>query len=285
MKSKKLGRSELLNWVNKTVEADYIRIEDLSDGVGFCQIIDAFFKNVSREMNSLKLNAINEIELKQKNLCLLNSLLGKAGCIKQIDPNKLSKGLFSLNLEFLQYLFDFIYKTFGAVIPKKRYRGLKRRIEIIKNQFGVKVFKNITKYLPSHLITNEVILQIEKDRFFNDEGSDSDYTESDDIDYEEDSNLQEKLDKYNLFFKLLEEDLIGYVNANKKLSDEIHEIEEEKNIIWGNYIIYVISVRPKAKIQKIQKQKIFVLILLIELQVFQMILNKNIIIFIITIII
>ena len=233
MKSKKLGRSELLNWVNKTVEADYIRIEDLSDGVGFCQIIDAFFKNVSREMNSLKLNAINEIELKQKNLCLLNSLLGKAGCIKQIDPNKLSKGFFSLNLEFLQYLFDFIYKTFGAVIPKKRYRGLKRRIEIIKNQFGVKVFKNITKYLPSHLITNEVILQIEKDRFFNDEGSDSDYTESDDIDYEEDSNLQEKLDKYNLFFKLLEEDLIGYVNANKKLSDEIHEIEEEKEYYLG----------------------------------------------------
>ena len=86
--------------------------------------IDAFFKNVSREMNSLKLNAINEIELKQKNLCLLNSLLGKAGCIKQIDPNKLSKGVFALNLEFLQYLFDFIYKTFGAVIPKKRYRGL-----------------------------------------------------------------------------------------------------------------------------------------------------------------
>ena len=108
MKSKKLGRSELLNWVNKTVESDYVRIEDLSDGVGFCQIMDAFFKNVSREMNNLKLNAINEIELKQKNLCLLNSLLGKAECIKQIDPNKLPKGLFSINLEFLQYLFDFI---------------------------------------------------------------------------------------------------------------------------------------------------------------------------------
>ena len=52
-------------------------------------------------MNSLKLNAINEIELKQKNLCLLNTLLGKAGCIKHIDPKKLSKGLFSTNLEFL----------------------------------------------------------------------------------------------------------------------------------------------------------------------------------------
>ena len=234
MKSKKLGRSELLNWVNKTVESDYVRIEDLSDGVGFCQIIDAFFKNVNREMNTLKLNAINEIELKQKNLSLLNSLLGKAGCIKQIDPNKLAKGLFSINLEFLQYLFDFIYKTFGSVIPKKKYRGLKRRIEIIKNQSGNKVFKNITRYLPSHLITNEVILQIEKDKFFNDEGSDSDFTESDDMgNYEEDNELKEKLEKYNLFFKLLEEDLIGYVDLNKKLSDEIHEIEEEKEYYLG----------------------------------------------------
>lgn len=234
MKSKKLGRSELLNWVNKTVESDYVRIEDLSDGVGFCQIIDAFFKNVNREMNTLKLNAINEIELKQKNLSLLNSLLGKAGCIKQIDPNKLAKGLFSINLEFLQYLFDFIYKTFGSVIPKKKYRGLKRRIEIIKNQSGNKVFKNITRYLPSHLITNEVILQIEKDKFFNDEGSDSDMTESDDMgNYEVDNELKENLEKYNLFFKLLEEDLIGYVDLNKKLSDEIHEIEEEKEYYLG----------------------------------------------------
>lgn len=36
------------------------------------------------------------------------------------------------------------------------------------------------------------------------------------------------LDKYNLFFKFLEEDLNGHVNLNKKLSEEIHEIEEEK---------------------------------------------------------
>ena len=110
----------------------------------------------------------------------------------------------------MQYLFDFIYKTFGEVIPKKRYRGLKRRIEIIKNQSGNKVFKNITRYLPSHLITNEVILQIEKDKFFNDERSDSELSENDDMEnYEEDSDLKGKLDKYYLFIKLLEEDLIG----------------------------------------------------------------------------
>ena len=237
MKSKKLGRSELLNWINKTIEADYIRIEDLSDGVGFCQVMDAFFKNVSKDMNNLKLNAINEAELKHKNLCLLNSLLGKAGCIKQIDPNKLSKGLFSINLEFLQYLFDFIYKTFGAVIPKKKYRGLKRRIEIIKNQSGNKVFKNITRYLPSHLITNEVILQIEKDKFFNDDNSSSEYSDNEDgQNFEEDNELKVKLEKYNLLFKLLEEDLVECANNNKKLNDEINEIEEEKEYYLGKLL-------------------------------------------------
>ena len=258
MKSKKLGRSELLTWVNKTVESDYIKIEDLSDGVGFCQIIDAFFKNISKEMNSLKLNAINEIELKQKNLCLLNTLLGKAGCIKHIDPNKLSKGLFSTNLEFLQFLFDFIYKTFGSSLPKKKYRGLKRRIEIIKNQSGNKVFKNITKYLPSHLITNEVILQIEKDKFFNDDGSDSELSDNDEmVNYEEDSELQGKLDKYKLFFKLLEEDLIGYVNENKKLSDEIHEIEEEKEYYLGKLKnIYTFCENESKNTQNIKTKNI-----------------------------
>jgi RP/EB family microtubule-associated protein len=234
MKSKKLGRSELLTWVNKTVESDYIKIEDLSDGVGFCQIIDAFFKNISKEMNSLKLNAINEIELKQKNLYLLNTLLGKAGCIKHIDPNKLSKGLFSTNLEFLQFLFDFIYKTFGSSLPKKKYKGLKRRIEILKSQNGNKIFKNITKYLPSHLITNEVMLKIEKDKFFNESESDSDYTNEDELQiYEENNGLKNKLDKYKLFFKLLEDDLIGYVDENKKLNEEMHDIEEEKDYFLG----------------------------------------------------
>ena len=39
-----------------------------------------------------------------------------------------------------------------------------------------KIFKNITRYSPSHLITNEVMIKIEKDKFFNESNSDSDYT-------------------------------------------------------------------------------------------------------------
>ena len=157
--------------------------------------------------------------------------MGKAGCIKHIDPNKLSKGLFSTNLEFLQFLFDFIYKTFGGSIPKKKYRGLKRRIEILKSQQGTKIFKNITRYLPSHLITNE----------------------EDMADYEENPELQAKLDKYKLFFKLLEDDLIGYLDENKKLNEEMHDIEEEKDYFLGklqNINIFCEDEKNKSQNQK-----------------------------------
>ena len=167
MKSKKLGRSELLSWLNKTVESEYLKVEDLSDGVGFCQIIEAFYKGCSHELNTLKLNSINDNEQKQKNLSTFNVILGKAGCPRQIDPIKMSKGVFSLNLEFLQYLWDFLYKSFGSVVPKKKYNGLKRRLEILKIQ-GNKNLKNINKLLPPHLITNKLAFQINKNKDFMD---------------------------------------------------------------------------------------------------------------------
>ena len=243
MKSKKLGRSELLSWLNKTVESEYLKVEDLSDGVGFCQIIEAFYKGCTHELNTLKLNSINDNEQKQKNLSTFNVILGKAGCPRQIDPIKMSKGVFSLNLEFLQYLWDFLYKSFGSVAPKKKYNGLKRRIEILKIQ-GNKNLKNINKLLPPHLITNKLAFQINKNKDFTDLLNDNDeQSNENNKDNSEDENnindinsnnnnndeLEQKLDKYNLFFKLLQEDLAKYINKNKFISNEISEAEEEKD--------------------------------------------------------
>ena len=243
MKSKKLGRSELLSWLNKTVESEYLKVEDLSDGVGFCQIIEAFYKGCSHELNTLKLNSINDNEQKQKNLSTFNVILGKAGCPRQIDPIKMSKGVFSLNLEFLQYLWDFLYKSFGSVVPKKKYNGLKRRLEILKIQ-GNKNLKNINKLLPPHLITNKLAFQINKNKDFMDLLNDNnDQTDENNKDNDDDENnineinsnsnsndeLDQKLDKYNLFFKLLQEDLAKFINRNKFISNEISDAEEEKD--------------------------------------------------------
>ena len=53
MRAKKLGRHKLLSWVNSLIQCDYSKIENLSDGVGFCQIIDAYFTNIC-ELNKIK---------------------------------------------------------------------------------------------------------------------------------------------------------------------------------------------------------------------------------------
>lgn len=53
MRAKKLGRHELLAWINNITQSDYPKIENLSDGVAFCQVFDAFYPNVVN-MNLLK---------------------------------------------------------------------------------------------------------------------------------------------------------------------------------------------------------------------------------------
>ena len=271
MKSKKLGRSELLSWLNKTVESEYLKVEDLSDGVGFCQIIEAFYKGCSHELNTLKLNSINDNEQKQKNLSTFNVILGKAGCPRQIDPIKMSKGVFSLNLEFLQYLWDFLYKSFGSVVPKKKYNGLKRRLEILKIQ-GNKNLKNINKLLPPHLITNKLAFQINKNKDFMDLLNDNnDQTDENNKDSDDDENnineinsnsnindeLDQKLDKYNLFFKLLQEDLAKFINRNKFISNEISDAEEEKDYYLEKLqTIFDLCKEEKEKAKTDNKKKI-----------------------------
>ena len=269
MKSKKLGRSELLSWLNKTVESEYLKVEDLSDGVGFCQIIEAFYKGCSHEINTLKLNSINDNEQKQKNLSTFNVLLGKAGCPRQIDPIKMSKGVFSLNLEFLQYLWDFLYKSFGSVVPKKKYNGLKRRLEVLKIQ-GNKNLKNLNKLLPPHLITNKLSFQINKNKDFNEilneydeqeenvkENNDEDNNNINEGNSNTNDELDQKLDKYNLFFKLLQEDLAKFINKNKLISNEISDAEEEKDYYLEKLqIIFDICKEEEKKAKTENKKKI-----------------------------
>jgi RP/EB family microtubule-associated protein len=56
MRAKNLGRHELLSWVNTTVQSDYSKIENLSDGIAYCQIIEAYYAN---SIDVLKLKCKN----------------------------------------------------------------------------------------------------------------------------------------------------------------------------------------------------------------------------------
>ena len=53
MKAKTLGRLELLAWINLITISEYQKIENLSDGVAFCQTIDIFYPK-ALDLNKVK---------------------------------------------------------------------------------------------------------------------------------------------------------------------------------------------------------------------------------------
>jgi len=73
----------------------------------------------------------------EENFCQLNLALGKVKSHRQLDPAKLSKATFTINFEFLQFLFDLIAKNFGDPFIKG-YKGYQKRIDVIKTQSGGK---------------------------------------------------------------------------------------------------------------------------------------------------
>jgi len=263
MRAKKLGRHEMLNWVNTITQSDYPKIENLSDGVAYCQLLDAFYPNLV-SLNSLRLNSKNPEDW-EKNLGLVNELLLKAKSKKQIDPTKLSKSKFTQNFEFLQFLYDYFAKNFGE--PLTRYQALEKRLEILKSQFGSKM-TDVKKFLPTHLIPNELILKMDRQKFFGNSNENvnmnmlkSNYNTTsgknlnrinlNEIEIKEgegyntnygsnfysgserntpslSSNVKVMADKYKDFFVILKDDLKKMMESNANLSTEIKEIEEER---------------------------------------------------------
>ena len=228
----KVGRSQLLEWINDTIECDYPKIESLSDGIGFCQILDAYYDNLTNEMTKLKFNSKDKEDW-QRNFCVLNSILQKLKSYKQIDPSKMSMGNFSQNFQFLQYLYEFISQNFKQ-LPKK-YQGQKRRIEILKMQHGKKVLNNLKKYLPTHLLTNDTLLKLDKNEYFNTNdyednlNTDGNILESQNsFDENLSDEVKQTLEKYSIVLKLLEEDLNKMIKSNKKINSDIPDIQDER---------------------------------------------------------
>lgn len=104
-KRAKIGRREVLDWLNELIETDYPKIELLADGVAYAQVIDAIHP---KSIPLFKLNCIPYIvhprspEDKCKNLKLVDEVLMKIKVRKTINPEKLCKGIFTDHMEFVQ---------------------------------------------------------------------------------------------------------------------------------------------------------------------------------------
>ena len=75
MKAKSLGRLELLGWLNEITETDYPKIELCSDGIAYCQVIDALHPG-SIALHRLNFNARNKDDY-ARNIKVLEDALNK----------------------------------------------------------------------------------------------------------------------------------------------------------------------------------------------------------------
>ncbi|GCC36861.1 hypothetical protein chiPu_0015361 [Chiloscyllium punctatum] len=99
--SDNLSRHDMLSWVNNSLKLNYTKIEQLCSGVAYCQFMDMLFPG-SITLKKVKFLARLEHEYIQ-NFKLLQAAFKKMQVDKVIAVDKLMKGKFQDNFEFLQW--------------------------------------------------------------------------------------------------------------------------------------------------------------------------------------
>lgn len=100
-----LSRHEIVSWVNESLEANYTKVEELCTGAVYCQFMDLLFPGsiiLKRIKMSSKLEHESIANFKALQICFK-----KAGVDKIIPVERLVKGRFQDNFEFVQWFKKF----------------------------------------------------------------------------------------------------------------------------------------------------------------------------------
>ncbi|XP_031349470.1 microtubule-associated protein RP/EB family member 1 isoform X3 [Photinus pyralis] len=116
-----LSRHDMLAWVNDCLQSSFGKIEELCTGAAYCQFMDMLFPN-SVPLKKVKFKTNLEHEYIQ-NFKVLQAAFKKMGVDKVIPVDKLIKGRFQDNFEFLQWF----KKFFDANYDGREYDGLEAR--------------------------------------------------------------------------------------------------------------------------------------------------------------
>nr|CAD7198830.1 unnamed protein product [Timema douglasi] len=116
-----LSRHDMLAWVNDCLSSNFTKIEELCTGAAYCQFMDMLFPG-SVVLKKVKFKTNLEHEYIQ-NFKILQSGFKKMGVDKVIPVDKLIKGRFQDNFEFLQWF----KKFFDANYDGREYDGYEAR--------------------------------------------------------------------------------------------------------------------------------------------------------------
>ncbi|CAG9821158.1 unnamed protein product, partial [Phaedon cochleariae] len=103
--SENLSRHDMLAWVNECLQSSFGKIEELCTGAAYCQFMDMLFPG-SVQLKRVKFRTNLEHEYIQ-NFKLLQSSFKKMTVDKIVPIDKLVKGRFQDNFEFLQWFKKF----------------------------------------------------------------------------------------------------------------------------------------------------------------------------------
>lgn len=100
-----LSRHDLLSWLNSSLAAQFSKVEELCSGAAYCQFMDMLFPG-SIQVKKVKFNTNLEHEY-INNYKLLQASFKKMNVDKIVPVDKLIKGKFQDNFEFLQWFKKF----------------------------------------------------------------------------------------------------------------------------------------------------------------------------------
>ncbi|XP_066902765.1 microtubule-associated protein RP/EB family member 1 isoform X3 [Halyomorpha halys] len=150
-----LSRHDMLNWVNDCLQANLGKIEELCTGAAYCQYMDMLFPG-SIIVKRIKFRTNLEHEYIQ-NFKLLQAAFKKVGVDKVIPVDKLIKGRFQDNFEFLQWF----KKFFDANYDGHEYDPVEARGGILLGS-GVNETAGFTAPAPPRPPANRRIASVSK---------------------------------------------------------------------------------------------------------------------------
>nr|CAD2206364.1 unnamed protein product [Meloidogyne enterolobii] len=101
-----MSRNDYLRWVNECLQAEFSKIEQLHTGAGYCLFTEILFPGTIN-MKKVKFNSRMELDW-LSNWKIVQTAWKQLGVEKVVAVEKLIKGKFQDNFEFLQWFKKFL---------------------------------------------------------------------------------------------------------------------------------------------------------------------------------